>query len=191
MILRNTQSALAAQSLCDLFVELRRCVFSSSREQLGVFIAFLTLRYVKPKCEINKAWTEEDLGQLLYFLSTLAFVSYTNLISSPIPGKASQRALEMLIFTENFTGPTFAYFFWFLRNLMLSSEADVTIMMDVLKIISKHSEMRGKKSGKKLNLKSPKLLPRTQMFEALIDVIGESGSCDVISVGTRNNSRVV
>jgi len=88
-------------------------------------------------------------------------------------GKASQRALEMLIFTENFSGPAFAYFFWFIRNLMLSAEADVTIAMDVLKIISKHAEMRGKKSAKKLNLNQPKLLPRTQMFEVLIEVIGE------------------
>ena len=87
-------------------------------------------------------------------------------------GKASQRALEMLIFTENFSAATFAYFFWFLKNLMLSSEADVTIMMDVLKIISKHAEIRGKKMGKRINLNSPKLLPRSQMFEALIAVTG-------------------
>lgn len=79
----------------------------------------------------------------------------------------------MLIFTENYSGPAFAYFFWFIRSLMLSSEADVTIAMDVLKIISKHAEMRGKKSAKKLNLNQPKLLPRTQMFEVLIEVIGE------------------
>lgn len=97
---------------------------------------------------------------------------FTN-INKFISGKASQRALEMLIFTENFNGPTFSYFFWFIRNLMLSSEADVTIVMDVLKIISKHAEMRGKKSSKKLNLNSPKLLPRTQIFETLIEVIGE------------------
>lgn len=86
--------------------------------------------------------------------------------------KASQRALEMLIFTENFSGPTFAYFFWFIRDLMLSSEADVTIVMDALKIISKHSEMRGRKS-KKLNLNAPKLLPRNQIFDTLIEVIGK------------------
>lgn len=87
-------------------------------------------------------------------------------------GKASQRALEMLIFTENFSAATFAYFFWFLKNLMLSSEADVSIMMDVLKVISKHAEIRGKKEAKKVNLNSPKFLPRSQMFEALISVTG-------------------
>lgn len=62
MILRNTHSPIGARPLCDLFIELRKCVFPPHREQLGIFIAFLTLRYIKPKCEIDKAWTEEDLG---------------------------------------------------------------------------------------------------------------------------------
>lgn len=61
-ILRNLQSPLAAKPLCDLFIELRKCVFPASRELLGVFIAHLTLRYAKPACEIDKAWAEEDLG---------------------------------------------------------------------------------------------------------------------------------
>lgn len=103
---------------------------------------------------------------------SLCALSFFQKILHLLTGKASQRALEMLIFTENFSGPTFAYFFWFIKNLMLSSEADVTIAMDVLKIISKHAEMRGKKSAKKLNLNQPKLLPRTQMFEVLIEVVG-------------------
>lgn len=61
---------------------------------------------------------------------------------------------------------------------MLSSEADATIVMDALKIISKHSEMRAKKV-KKLNLNAPKLLPRTQIFDALIEVIGKEISGDL------------
>ncbi len=64
MILRNVHSALGAKPLCELFVELRKCVFPPNKELLGVFIAYLSLRYIKPKCEINKAWTEEDLGML-------------------------------------------------------------------------------------------------------------------------------
>lgn len=61
LILRNMKSPLAAEPLCALFMELRKCVFAPNKDLLGIFITYLTLRYVRPNCEINKAWMEEDL----------------------------------------------------------------------------------------------------------------------------------
>lgn len=75
---------MAAKPLCDLFVELRKCVFPASKDLLGIFIAHLTLRYVKPACEIEKAWTEEDLGAYFHFIvlkDGVLLVGMTKLIS--------------------------------------------------------------------------------------------------------------
>ena len=63
VILRNTQSLLAAKPLCNLFIDLRKCVDWKHNDLLGLFIGHLTLRYEQPKCELDKAWTEEDIGR--------------------------------------------------------------------------------------------------------------------------------
>jgi len=60
------QSPLAAKSLHDLFIDLRKCVDWKNKELLGLFIAHLTLRYEHPQCQLDEAWTEEDIGLLRY-----------------------------------------------------------------------------------------------------------------------------
>lgn len=73
MILRNMQSPLAAEPLRDLFIELRNCVDWKGKHLLGTLTAHLTLRYEQPKCELDNAWTEEELGTLPILVDLVTF----------------------------------------------------------------------------------------------------------------------
>lgn len=63
-ILRALQSPLAAPGLAKLYLELRNCAFTKTEVDvvLADLIAHTTLRLQKPKCSLNPAWEEEQLG---------------------------------------------------------------------------------------------------------------------------------
>ena len=63
-ILRALQSPLAAPALSKLYLELCNCAFSKTAVDivLADLIAHTTLRLQKPKCDLDPAWEEEDLG---------------------------------------------------------------------------------------------------------------------------------
>lgn len=82
-IIFNLQSIIAAPHLKDVFIDLAFCAFNADEtkktktmssvkngriklsDSFIRAIAYYTLRKLKPKCELDDAWLQEDIGKLL------------------------------------------------------------------------------------------------------------------------------
>lgn len=156
-LLQNLQSPVAAPYLTKLFVDLRKAVFYGNFISLGELIANVTLRLLKPQCDLDLAWEEEDL--------TKATIRTINLICQKTLKKKPK---------EHFTSPSFCYSFNLIKLALLSPIKDQkeTLVRDCLQVISEHCKLRGQ-NLEKLDLYHPKYLPRQQMFEVLVELISK------------------
>ncbi|XP_071447058.1 stalled ribosome sensor GCN1 [Hetaerina americana] len=168
-ILRNLQSPLAAPYFSKLFVNLRRCCYKGRHEVLGHQLAHVTLRLLQPSCDMDPSWEQEDLSSAV---SRTVTSLYSKTVPSDGRGGGSSKA-------KPFTAPAFCYCFPLLRSALLKSiamgEHGAPITTE-LRIISEHAQMRGIKPipNGPVNLYHPSLLPRRQMLELLVDIIGRA-----------------
>lgn len=160
ILLQNLQSPLAAPYMSNLFIDLRRIVFQNDSAILGELIAHVALRLLKPQCDLDAGWEEEDL--------TKAMVRTMGLIHEKTVTKK-----ESDIDCQCFTAPAFCYMFVYLRPSLLSSYAKKheNYVNDGLQVISAHSKMRPSAFPDEKQLYHPKYLPIQQMFELLIELI--------------------
>lgn len=162
ILLQNLHSPLAAPYLTKLFVDLHHTVFSNDLLILGESIAYVTLRLLKPQCDIESAWEEEDL--------TKAMIRTMNAVHErTVTAKNEDHAVKC------FTAPAFCYLFVFLKSSLLSCYAKnhETFVHDGLQIISVHSKLRSRNDGSVADVFHPKHLPLQQMFELLLELISE------------------
>lgn len=84
-IISNLQSIIAAPHLKKIFIDLAFCAFYADETKKSKVvstvkngriklsdsfinaIAYYTLRKLKPKCILDNAWLDEDIGKCLYF----------------------------------------------------------------------------------------------------------------------------
>lgn len=162
-ILNGFQSPLAAPYLSKLFTDLRKVVFSTSLETLGELIAFVTLRLLKPQCDLDTNWEAENLNKAM--VRTLSLIH----------DKTVVRKNEEENVNHCFTAPAFCYTFVLLKCCLLSNYGrnHEEIVHDGLQIISEHAKLRGNEENGTKDVYHPKYLPIKQMFDLLIDVISE------------------
>ncbi|XP_063238170.1 stalled ribosome sensor GCN1 isoform X2 [Bacillus rossius redtenbacheri] len=155
-ILRNLQSPLAAPYLTKLFVDLRKCVFFGEQESLGELVAHVTLRLQEPQCDTDARWEGEELSAAM-----------TRAVRSVHRATRGRGAVPL-------SAPAFCYVFPLLRSALLSPLAriDDDLVVASLQVVSVHAQVRGEGGG----LHHPGLLPRREMFQLLIEIIGRTSS---------------
>lgn len=160
-ILAGLQSPLAAPYLSKLFTDLRSTVFTKQMETLGELIAFVTLRLLKPQCDLDVNWEAENLNK--------AMVRTVSLIHDKTVPKKSDESQTC------FTVPAFCYTFVLLKSSLLSFYAKNhdELVHDGLQIISEHAKLRATELNGLKDLYDPQYLPIKQMFELLVEIISE------------------
>ncbi|GAB1860935.1 Translational activator GCN1 [Camponotus japonicus] len=150
-ILKNLGSPLAAPEMSELYISLRQTVTMDNSIILGDLIAHVTLRQLQPQCDLDQAWEEENLD--------IAVKRTLNLIHT-ITIKRK----------ELFTAPAFCYVFPFIRKTLLSYKDDGMIVQG-LQLIQEHAKQRGGNTTDLKDIRHPRLLPRKQMFDLLIELM--------------------
>ncbi|KAK6638077.1 hypothetical protein RUM44_008502 [Polyplax serrata] len=154
VVLGNLNSPLSAPYMSKLYLDLGECVFIGRQKLFGNLVGNVTLRVLKPQCDLNPAWEQEPLSE--------ASVRTVN----EIP--------QLYVSPKTLSGPSFCYCFALLKNSLLehSGKEDDSFISTGLQIISDHAKMRGKSEE---DLWHPKLLVRQQMLVLLTDLISMNG----------------
>ncbi|XP_045475078.1 eIF-2-alpha kinase activator GCN1 [Harmonia axyridis] len=184
VLIKGLQSPLAAPYLSKLFTDLR-CVVFSQADTSAEIIAFITLRLLKPQCDLDANWEEEDLNK--------AMLRTMNLIYEKTVKRRSEDNKLTL-----FSAPAFCYTFPFLRSSFLSDYANKheEFLFTGIQIITEHSKLRGGLGDKvatdysmprdasngslsknrqcSKDVYHPRYLPSGQMFELLIHIINQT-----------------
>ncbi|KAM0733122.1 Stalled ribosome sensor GCN1 [Formica fusca] len=150
-ILKNLGSPLAAPEMSELYISLRQTVTMDNNVTLGDLIAHVTLRQLQPQCDLDQAWEEENLDT--------AVKRTLNLIHAVTIKRK-----------ELFTAPAFCYVFPFIRKTLLSYKDDGMIVQG-LQLIQEHAKQRGDSTTDLKDIRHPRLLPRKQMFDLLIELM--------------------
>lgn len=162
-VLQQTfKSYLTAPQTTKLFIRLGGCVFDSEKKSLSQLVAYTSLRLCQPRCDIDWAWEQEDLGS--------AVQRVVNLLSNEIPPKKK----------TCLGAPAFCYCFPLLKISLLSpifginsNTPNESFITRCLHFISEHAKMRSDSGNDSFD---PNLLPRKIMFDLLIDIIGSTSS---------------
>ncbi|KAI9565775.1 hypothetical protein GHT06_009568 [Daphnia sinensis] len=151
-MMRAMGSPVAAPLLQPLWINLRKSVFEPDMDRLAKSVAHVTLRLVKPMCDLDSAWETESLDD------------------------ASRRVLKQLIgaTATPFSAPTFTYCFPFIRGtLKLLSSKEEALAAQGIQLIERHAGLRSVgQPGQTNPQNSPRLLPLKEMMELLIQLIG-------------------
>ncbi|KAH9524200.1 translational activator of GCN4 [Bulinus truncatus] len=168
------KSPLAAPSCSHLFISLGQVVLES--KSLGNLIAYATLRLLKPSCKLNPAWLEEkQVFQTARTVHTL----FTLSVFEP-KGDEERRIGEEDEMDESarfFTGTNFCYIYYLLRCVLENGghavKSDMNVCEKALKLIMEHAKMRRTKTDSHaVDVYDPDLLPRKQMLEICLNVVG-------------------
>ncbi|KAG8455790.1 hypothetical protein GDO86_001836 [Hymenochirus boettgeri] len=158
------RSPLAAPWIRPTFVSFAGCVFPAHLKTFGALAAHITLRLLKPECDLDSAWCQEELP--------IAVKRAVNLLHSyTVPKRKDDSGASSL------SAPVFSFVFPLLKMVLLetpnNSEENEEILVQTLQILTVHSELRS--TGNKPELvdeNGPDLLPRTDMLLLLTRVIG-------------------
>ncbi|XP_074026538.1 lethal (3) 80Fj [Leptinotarsa decemlineata] len=163
-LLQDLQSPLAAPHICKLFVSLRKTVFPKHLDHLGERIAWITLRLIKPQCDLDADWESEEIG---YAANRAVTMIHDETVPNRIIETSSQKP---------FTIPTFTYSFSLLKYSMMTDFArnHEDFMFAALQIISEHAKLRGKEENGVIDVYHPCYLPTRQIFSLLVDTINNT-----------------
>lgn len=152
VILNCLNSPLSAPSMCKLYLDLGECVFFGSKKLFGEILGNVTLRVLKPQCDLNPAWLKTTLPDEI-----VRTVNKIPTLYSP---------------AQTLSGPSFCYCYPLIETSLLEkkSKRNDSFLSTGIQIISDHAKMRGKSED---DLWHPKLLLRKQMLILLIEIISK------------------
>lgn len=167
VLLPLLHSPLAAPHVHQTFLDIGTCVLQKQLHFLALLVGHVTLRLLKPECELDPAWSQEDLNTATHRTIQL-------LHTHTVPhreGKTDARPLS---------APGFSFCFPLLqailsRNSGTSEEVEL-MLTHVLQIIHTHSQLRSSSDAtdELIDENGPELLPRVNMLLLLTKVIGTS-----------------
>uniref|UniRef100_A0A3Q1C232 TOG domain-containing protein n=1 Tax=Amphiprion ocellaris TaxID=80972 RepID=A0A3Q1C232_AMPOC len=158
-------SPLAAPCVQQVFLDIGVCLMPKHLQHLAVLVGHVTLRLLKPECDLDKAWEQEDLD-------TAAHRTVMLLHNHTVPqreGKAGDVA--------TLSAPAFSFCFPLLnatlRESSGSTEETENLMIRALQVINEHSQLRADTDSDDLVIdeNGPELLPRVNMLLLLTRVI--------------------
>ncbi|XP_068166575.1 stalled ribosome sensor GCN1 [Antennarius striatus] len=158
------QSPLAAPRIKQVFLDMGVCLMPTGLHNLAVLVGHVTLRLLKPKCDLDKAWGQEDLD-------TAAHRTILMLHNHTVPQRETK--------TEEvapLSAPAFSFCFPLL-NVILRESSDSTeekeaLMNRALQVVIQHSQLRAvTDSDDFIDENGPELLPRVNMLLLLTRII--------------------
>uniref|UniRef100_A0A8C2KQR7 GCN1 activator of EIF2AK4 n=1 Tax=Cyprinus carpio TaxID=7962 RepID=A0A8C2KQR7_CYPCA len=164
VVLPLLQSPLAAPRVKQVFLHI---VFFSVN--LAVLVGHVTLRQLKPECDLDPAWAQEDLNTATQRTISLLHTNTT----LQRDGKTGSGAFVL-------SAPAFSFCFPLLQAVLSqssgSSEETELMMTRALQVINTHAQLRAKfnESETLIDENGPELLPRVSMLLLLTKVIGTS-----------------
>uniref|UniRef100_A0A8C3DBU1 GCN1 activator of EIF2AK4 n=1 Tax=Corvus moneduloides TaxID=1196302 RepID=A0A8C3DBU1_CORMO len=144
------RSPLAAPRIKKPFLSLASCVMPAQLKTFGTLVSHVTLRLMKPECELDESWCQEELPVALNRVVSL-------LHAHTIPSRTSKGE------------PGMKMVFSFSQVLTRRS-----FLVKILQILTVHAQLRSSANGQSLLVdeNGPELLPRRDMLVLLTQVIG-------------------
>ncbi|XP_069071140.1 stalled ribosome sensor GCN1 isoform X2 [Pleurodeles waltl] len=161
------KSPLAASRVKTPFLALADTVMPARLHTLGTLIGYLTLRLLKPECELDEAWCQEELS---VGVSRAVYLLHLSTIPSRT-GKGDHG-------TSPLSAPAFAFVFPFLKMVLMDTPNDIEekeeLLIQILHILTLHAQLRSAtgSQSKLVDEDGPELLPRVDMLLLLTRVIG-------------------
>uniref|UniRef100_A0A668A0L7 GCN1 activator of EIF2AK4 n=1 Tax=Myripristis murdjan TaxID=586833 RepID=A0A668A0L7_9TELE len=159
-------STLAAPRLQQVFLDIGVCLMPKHLHYLGL-VGHVTLRLLKPECELDKAWGQEDLD-------TAAHRTVLLLHSHTVPQREAKAAGEDI---APLSAPAFSFCFPLLNAMLRessgSTEETESMMTRALQVINEHAQLRADTDSTDtlIDENGPELLPRVNMLLLLTRVI--------------------
>ena len=149
---RAMSSPVAAPTLSPFWIGLSRAVFDRDETILAAMVGHVTLRLVKPQCDLNVAWEAEPLDE------------------------AARRVLRLISQSSSapFSAPKFVYCFPLIRGtLRLIGSKEDELAAQGIQILERHAGLRSvTPEGVPKPENNPRLLPMKEMIELLVQLIG-------------------
>lgn len=167
-ILGVLQSPLAAQALTNLYHHLRSTVFSAD---LGHQLSIVTLRLLKPHCDLRSDWTAKPLNDQVIETLQKLYAETVGRMEEVNDVDADEEDLNKNFFL---TAPAFCYAFEFIKTacetqVVKGSDENLSL---VITLIEKHAQIKGdSKDGNYFDFRHPKYMPRLEMLRILLDMI--------------------
>nr|XP_043881729.1 eIF-2-alpha kinase activator GCN1 [Solea senegalensis] len=165
VLLPLLQSPLAAPCIHQVFLDIGKCLMPKHLHYLAVLVGHVTLRLLKPECDLDEAWGQEDLN-------TAANRTIMLLHNQTVPQRESKTADVAPL-----SAPAFSYCLPLLNAVIRessgSTEEAENIMTKALQVIKEHSQLRADTDADDIVIdeNGPELLPRVNMFLLLIRII--------------------
>uniref|UniRef100_A0A672LD03 GCN1 activator of EIF2AK4 n=1 Tax=Sinocyclocheilus grahami TaxID=75366 RepID=A0A672LD03_SINGR len=169
VVLPLLQSPLAAPRVKQVFLHIGVSLMPKELHYLAVLVGHVTLRQLKPECDLDPAWAQEDLNTATQRTISLL---HTN-TALQRDGKTGSGAFVL-------SAPAFSFCFPLLQAVLSqssgSSEETELMMTRALQVISTHAQLRAKfnETDTLIDENGPELLPRVSMLLLLTKVIGTS-----------------
>uniref|UniRef100_A0AAQ4QL94 GCN1 activator of EIF2AK4 n=1 Tax=Gasterosteus aculeatus aculeatus TaxID=481459 RepID=A0AAQ4QL94_GASAC len=165
------QSPLAAPCIQQVFLDIVVCLMPKHFYSLGTWptmlVGHVTLRLLKPECDLDEAWEQEDLD-------TAAHRTILLLHNHTVPQRDAKNGEHNT--TAPLSAPAFSVCFPLLNAILRessgSTEETEYKMIRALQIILEHSQLRAANSEDLvIDENGPELLPRVSMLLLLTRVI--------------------
>uniref|UniRef100_A0A452HQ02 TOG domain-containing protein n=1 Tax=Gopherus agassizii TaxID=38772 RepID=A0A452HQ02_9SAUR len=160
------KSPLAAPRIKTAFLSLASCVMPPRLKTFGTLVSHVTLRLMKPACELDESWCQEELSTAINRVVGL-------LHAHTIPSRTGKGEPG----TASLSAPAFSLVFPLLKTVLTEtpndSEEKEALMVKILQILTVHAQLRSASGQTSLvDENGPELLPRTDMLLLLTRVIG-------------------
>ncbi|KAK2840962.1 hypothetical protein Q7C36_012541 [Tachysurus vachellii] len=167
VLLPLLHSPLAAPHVYQTFLHFGTCVLQKQLHFLALLVGHVTLRLLKPECELDPAWSQEDLN-----LATRRTIQLLH--THTVPHREGQTDARPL------SAPGFSFCFPLLqailsRNSGISEDTEL-MLTHALQIINTHAQLRSSNDSSDVLIdeNGPELIPRVNMLLLLTKVIGTS-----------------
>ncbi|TTP43320.1 eIF-2-alpha kinase activator GCN1 [Bagarius yarrelli] len=167
VLLPLLNSPLAAPHVHQTFLHVGTCVLQKQLHFLALLVGHVTLRLLKPECELDPAWCQEDLN-----VATQRTVQLLH--THTVANREGQTDVRPL------SAPAFAFCFPLLQAILSinnsKSEEEKLMQTRALQIIYTHTQLRSCNNANEelIDENGPDLLPRVNMLLLLSKVIGTS-----------------
>ncbi|KAK2523012.1 Gcn1 [Columba guinea] len=161
------RSPLAAPRIKNPFLSLASCVMPARLKTFGTLVSHVTLRLMKPECELDESWCQEELPTALNRVVSL-------LHAHTIPGRTGKGEPG----AAPLSAPAFSLVFPLLKTAMMEtphdSEDKEEFLVKILQILTVHAQLRSSANSQAVLVdeNGPELLPRREMLVLLTRVIG-------------------
>uniref|UniRef100_A0A8C4NPU2 GCN1 activator of EIF2AK4 n=1 Tax=Dicentrarchus labrax TaxID=13489 RepID=A0A8C4NPU2_DICLA len=162
------QSPLAAPCIQQVFLDIGVCLMPKHLHHLAVLVGHVTLRLLKPECELDEAWGQEDLD-------TAAHRTILLLHNHTVPQREAKTGGEYNV--APLSAPAFSFCFPLLNAMLRessgSTEETENLMIRALQVVTEHSQLRAGTDCDDIVIdeNGPELLPRVNMLLLLTRII--------------------